>query len=81
MRIAMGRGTRRLVPSILRPVQRVVSFQDLLREPADLSRQIRRNPHDVVPMPRPNHFEPLAPIAIAATQQRLQLGQLALKHV
>ncbi|CAN7536667.1 hypothetical protein [Variovorax paradoxus] len=77
----MGHGTRQLVPSILRQVHRVVSFQDLLREPGDLSRQIRRNPHDVVPMPRPNHFEPLAPIAIAATQQRLQLGQLALKNV
>jgi type I restriction enzyme M protein len=55
--------------------------QKLLPKPGNVIRQIGRNPHDVVPMPRPNHFEPLAPVPIAATQQRLQLGQLVLKNV
>jgi hypothetical protein len=58
-----------------------VALQDFLREPADLIRQIRSNPHDVVPMPRPDRIEPLTSIPVAATQQRLQLGQLVLKNV
>jgi hypothetical protein len=70
-----------LLLSTPRQVHRESCFQDLLREPGDLSRQIRRNPHDVVPVPRPDHFEPLTSIPIAATQERLQLGHLVLKNV
>ena len=55
--------------------------QGLLEQVLRIRRQIRRNPHDVVPMPRPDCIEPLTSIPIAATQQRLQLGQLVLKNV
>ena len=64
-----------------RLLKRDESLQDFLREPDDVVRQVCRKPHDVVSMPLSDPFEPVAPVPIAATQQRLHLGQLVLKNV
>jgi hypothetical protein len=68
-------------PSDLLLIQHAESLQELLREPGDVFRQIRPNPHEIAPMPRPNRFEQLLLISVAAVQQRLQLGQLVLKNI
>lgn len=68
-------------PLGFRLLQSVESLQEFLHKTADVTRQVCRKPHDVVPMPLSYPFEPFTPVPVAATQQRLHLGQLVLKNV
>ena len=79
-RSAAGGNARRLMASGLLLIHRVELLQKLLDKSGNVVRQIGGKPHDVVPVPLPNSFEPFTPVPMAATQQRLQLGQLVLKN-